>query len=320
MERNSQGVVYAALAGNIAVAVSKFIVAGLSGSSAMMAEAVHSSVDTGNQLLLLVGISRSRRPANPAHPFGHGREVYFWSLLVVILLFAFGGGLSVLNGVKAVVNPGPLEHAKWNYLVLAISAVFEGASWIIGVRELLARRRRGRSIWETLQYSKDPNVMGVVFEDSAALIGLAIAAVGVWSSHHWHKPEFDGAASIAIGTLLSLVAVLFGREVMHLLVGEAADPEVVNAIREVTTADSDIELAGEPLTMQLAPSQVLLNIELRFREGLDRDGIERTIDRIEAKIRNRAPEVSRIYIEAESLKPRNTGDVAQTAAERVAAD
>lgn len=302
MARHSQRVVYAALIGNVAVAVSKFIVATISGSSAMMAEAIHSTVDTGNELLLLFGMRRSEKPATPQHPFGHGREVYFWSFLVAVVLFAFGGGLSMLDGIQTIAHPQALEPAKWSYVVLGLSALFEGGSWIIGMRELLARRRPGRTIWQALQFSKDPSVMSVVFEDSAALIGILIAAVGVWSSHHFHQPKLDGAASVVIGGLLATVAVLFGREVKGLLVGEAADPEVLKAIRLVTQQDPDIEFAGDPITMQLAPSQVLLNIELRFRQGLDRDGIELTIDRIEAEIRKRAPEVTRIYIEAESLK------------------
>jgi cation diffusion facilitator family transporter len=302
MARESGKVLYVALLGNVAVAVSKFVVAGITGSSAMMAEAIHSSVDTGNELLLFVGLHRSRKPPTPTHPFGHGREVYFWSFLVVIMLFAFGGGLSIFDGIRGITQPPPLEPPRWNYIVLALAAIFEGFSWIVGMRELLRRRRPGRSIWEALQFSKDPSVMSVVFEDSAALIGILIAAAGLWSSHHWHNPALDGAASVAIGALLACVAILFGREVKGLLVGEAADPEVLRAIREVTASDPDIESAGDPLTMQLGPNQVLLNIELRFGAGLDRDGIERVIDRIEAEIRRRAPEVTRIYIEAESLK------------------
>ncbi|HVX56541.1 MAG TPA: cation diffusion facilitator family transporter [Candidatus Saccharimonadales bacterium] len=310
MARESGKVLYAALAGNVAVAVSKFVVAAISGSSSMMAEAVHSSVDTGNEVLLLWGMRQSRVPATAAHPFGHGREVCFWSFVVVIMLFAFGGGLSMYDGVRHIFHPEELEPAFWNYVVLGLSACFEGFSWLVGLRELLCRRRPGRSVWQALEFSKDPSVMSVVFEDSAALLGIGIAALGVWSSHHWQLPRLDGAASVCIGLLLAAVAILFGREVKGLLIGEAADPEVIKAIRQVASCDPDIESAGDPLTMQLAPSQVLLNMELRFRAGLDRDGIERVIDRIEAEIRRRAPEVTRIYIEAESLKPH--GDEAPT--------
>lgn len=303
MAQDSRKVVYAALAGNIAVAVSKFIVATITGSTAMMAEAIHSSVDTGNEILLLVGMWQSRKPATPAHPFGRGREVYFWSFLVVIMMFAFGGGLSLLDGLQSIHHPEPLHAQRWAYLVLGISAIFESASFTVGMRNLLARRRKNRTLWQTIRQSKDPNIIGVVFEDSAALIGLALATLGVWSSHHFHIPQLDGAASVAIGCLLGLVAILFGREVKDLLVGEAADPEVVNWIRNVASSDPDIESAGEPFTMQLSPGQVLLNIELRFKDGLDRNGIEAAIDRIEAGIQQNAPEVTRIFIEAESLKP-----------------
>ncbi|HEX8711644.1 MAG TPA: cation diffusion facilitator family transporter [Terracidiphilus sp.] len=310
MPHDSRKVVYAALAGNIAVAISKFMVAALSGSTAMMAEAIHSTVDTGNELLLLVGMWQSRKPASPAHPFGRGREVYVWSFLVVIMMFAFGGGLSLLDGLKSIRHPQPLQSQNWAYLVLGLSALFESASFMVGIRALLSRRRKGRTVWETVRHSKDPNVMGVVFEDSAALVGLVLATVGVWSSHHFQMPQLDGGASVAIGCLMGLVAILFGREVKDLLVGEAADPEVVDWIRTVTASDPDIESAGDPVTMQLGPGQVLLNIELRFREGLDRDGIEAAIDRIEAGIRRKSPEVTRIFIEAESLKPRRDGSAA----------
>ncbi len=307
MARESRRVVIAALLGNIAVAVSKFIVAALTGSAAMMAEAIHSSVDSGNEILLLVGIHQSRKPATPEHPFGRGREAYFWSFLVVIMIFAFGGGLSVLDGINSIRHPEPMHSQVWAYLVLGIAAVFEGISFSIGFRNLRAHRRKGRTLWQTLRHSKNPTVMGVVFEDTAALIGLVFAAAGVWSSHFFHMPQLDGAASVAVGCLLAVVAILFGREVRGLLIGESADPEVVNWIREVTKADPDIESAGEPVTMQLGPGQVLLNIELRFRHGLDRDGIEAAIDRVETEIRRKAPEVTRIYIEAESLKPQQDG-------------
>jgi cation diffusion facilitator family transporter len=302
MARGSKKVVYAALLGNLAVAVSKFIVAGVSGSSAMLAEAFHSSADSCNELLLLVGIHRAGKPPTPKHPFGHGREVYFWSFLVAVLLFAFGGGLSVLEGTYRILHPQPPESALWSYLVLAVSAVFESITWVIGMRELLRQKREGRNLWEALKHSKDPNVMAVVFEDSAALVGLAIAALSVWASHHWHNSVYDGVASIAIGLLLVVVAFLFGNEVMDLLVGESADPEVVKVIRQVADEDPEVELAGDPVTMQLAPHQVLLNMELRFKQGLDRDGIEAAVDRIEAEIRRRAPDVTRIFLEAESFK------------------
>lgn len=302
MADRSKTVVYAALAGNLAIAVSKFIAAAISSSSAMMSEAIHSTVDTANELLMLVGMHRAAKPPSPKHPFGHGREIYFWSFIVSLLIFALGGGLSLLEGWQHIRNPGPLSSAAWSYAVLGISAVFEGASWIIGTREFHRRRKVSKTFWEQFQRSKDPTVFTVILEDSAALMGIAIAFAGIWAAHHWQLPMLDGIASLLIGGLLIVVAYLLGREVMDLLIGEAADPEVLRQINQIVAADPDVETAGYPLTTQLAPNQIVLNMDLRFRNGLDRDGIESAIDRLEAAIREKLPEVTRIFLEAESLK------------------
>ena len=302
MADRSKIVVYVALFGNILIAISKFIVAAISGSSSMLSEAIHSTVDTSNQLLMLVGMHRAGKPATPKHPFGHGREIYFWSFIVSLVIFALGGGLSLVEGWQHIRHPQPLTSASWSYLVLGISAVFEGTSWFIGVREFRRRRKVSKTFWEQFKRSKDPSVFTVILEDSAALIGIAIAFLGIWSSHHWQKPMFDGIASLLIGVLLIVVAYLLGNEVMDLLIGEAADPEVLRTINQIVAADPDVETAGDPLTMQLAPHQILLNMDLRFRDGLTRNQIESVIDRLETAIRDRVPEVTRIFLEAESLK------------------
>ena len=299
---NSKFVVYAALAGNAAIAASKFAVAGISGSSSLFSEAIHSAIDTSNQVLMLVGMARSEKAADEQHPFGYGREIYFWSFVVSILIFGVGGGLSVWLGIHQIRTPEPLESAKWAYIVLAIAFVFEGMSWIIGVREFRQRRRYSKSFWEQFKRSKDPTVFTVILEDSAALIGLLFAFAGVWSSHHFQMPMLDGIASVLIGLLLVAVAYILANEVMGLLLGEAADPAVIAQIRRVVSTDPSVEIAGDPITMQLGPHQILLNIELRFRAGLDRDGIESAIDRMEVEIRKAVPDVTRIFIEAESLK------------------
>jgi cation diffusion facilitator family transporter len=302
MADRSKTVVYTALIGNALIAISKFIVAGISGSSSMFSEAIHSTVDTSNQLLMLVGMSRADKPATPKHPFGHGRELYFWSFIVSLLIFALGGGASLHEGWQRIHHPEQLTSASWSYFVLGISFVFEGTSWFIGVREFRRRRKVSKTFWEQFRRSKDPSVFTVILEDSAALIGIAIAFLGIWTSHHWQKPIFDGIASLLIGVLLIVVAYLLGNEVMDLLIGEAADPEVLRTINQIVAADPDVETAGDPLTMQLAPHQILLNMDLRFREGLNRNQIESVIDRLEAAIRDRVPEVTRIFLEAESLK------------------
>jgi cation diffusion facilitator family transporter len=302
MAEGSKAVVYAALAGNFAIAVGKFIVAGMSGSSSMLAEAFHSTIDTANESLLLWGMYRSQRPPDRGHPFGHGRELYFWAMIVAVVIFGIGGGASLLEGWNHVQHPEDLHSPKWNYVVLALSFVFEGTSWIIGMREFLRRKRPERTFWQSFLGSKDPSVFTVVFEDTAALVGLLIAFFGVWASAHFQRPMFDGIASMLIGLLLCAVAVLLGREVKGLLIGESADPEIVKRIAEIVNDDPDIIEAGDPLTMQLAPRQVLLNMDLKFRDGLDRNGIERAIDRIETAIRAKAPEVTHIFLEAEALK------------------
>jgi divalent metal cation (Fe/Co/Zn/Cd) transporter len=190
----------------------------------------------------------------------------------------------------------------WSYIVLGIAFLFDGGSWSVCTREVLRLRRPGQGLWQTLKQSKDPNIVGVFLEDSADVIGLVIAAVGVWAAHYWDMPALDGVASLLIGILLASVAMIFGRQVMGLLIGEAANPEIVKEIKQIASADPDVEIAGDPLTSQLSPNQIILNLELRFREGLDRDGVEQAIDRVEAAIRHRVPDVTRIFIEAESLK------------------
>jgi cation diffusion facilitator family transporter len=293
MADRSKTVVYAALIGNVFIAISKFIVAVISGSSSMLSEAIHSTVDTSNQLLMLVGMHRAGKPATHKHPFGHGREIYFWSFIVALVIFALGGGMSLIEGWHHIRHPEPLSSASWSYLVLAISAVFEGTSWLIGVREFRRRRKVSKTFWEQFRRSKDPAVFTVILEDSAALIGIAIAFLGIWMAHHWQKPIFDGIASLLIGVLLIVVAYVLGNEVMDLLIGEAADPEVLRTINQIVAADPDVETAGDPLTMQLAPHQILLNMDLRFRDGLTRNQIESVIDRLETAIRDRVPEVTR---------------------------
>jgi cation diffusion facilitator family transporter len=197
----SRVAIYGAIGANAAIAVTKFVVAGITGSSAMLSEGIHSAVDTGNGILLLVGTRLSERPASAEHPFGHGKELYFWSLIVAVLIFGLGGGVSFYEGVLHWRNPAPMEDAKWNYIVLGYAALFEGTSLVIAVRQFL-RQSAGRPFWRALHRSKDPTTFTVMAEDSAALAGLAIAAAGVYASHAWHMPRLDGVASMLIGVLL----------------------------------------------------------------------------------------------------------------------
>jgi cation diffusion facilitator family transporter len=296
----SQSAVYAAIGGNLAIAVTKFIAASATGSSAMLAEGIHSLVDTGNGLLLLLGIRRSRKPPDPNHPFGHGKELYFWTLIVALLIFAVGGGMSVYEGIVHIRHPSEPKDPTWNYLVLAVAAALEGFAWSVAYREL--RKSRGpRNLWSAIRASKDPTTFTVLVEDSAAMLGLLVAFLGVYLGHRFHDPYLDGAASVVIGVILGVVAVVLAHESKGLLVGESADPEVVQSIRALAEADPAVERIGPPLTMHLGPHEVLLNLDIQFRKGLSATEVEAAVDRLEKAIRARHPEVKRIFIEAESL-------------------
>jgi cation diffusion facilitator family transporter len=296
----SKTAVYGAIAANTAIAVTKFIAAGISGSSAMLSEGIHSVVDTGNGLLLLVGMHRSRRGATAKHPFGHGKELYFWSLIVAVLIFGLGGGVSAYEGVLHMLAPAPLRDAMWNYIVLAAAAVFEGASFTIALRQF--RKEQGDvPFWRALRISKDPTVYTVLAEDAAALAGLAVAALGVYASHQLDLPILDGVASVVIGVLLAAVAVLLIREARGLLIGEGIRPETALEIREIASRNPHVRSAGMPLSMYIGADEVLLALDVQFDPDSTADDIAAAIASIESEIRERYPKIKRIYIEASEL-------------------
>lgn len=292
----SSRAVYGAIAANVAIAATKFVVAGLTGSSAMLSEGVHSLVDTGDGLLLLVGLRRSRRPPSPDHPFGHGKELYFWSLIVAVLIFGLGGGVSVYEGIQHIRTPEPMRDAFWNYVVLAFAAVFEGASLCIGLRQFM-QQNPGRPFWQALHNSKDPTTFTVIAEDSAALAGLVIAALGVWSSQAFGIPELDGAASLLIGVLLAGVAVLLIRESRGLLVGEGIQPATAKAIRAMATEEPVVAEVGAVLSMYIGAQEALVTMEITPRDGTSAAEAAHAIRRIEQRVRERYPTIRRIYIE-----------------------
>ncbi len=293
--------VYGAMGANLLIAATKFVAAGFSGSSAMLSEGIHSMVDTGNQLLLLLGMKRSRKPADDDHPFGHGKELYFWSLIVAIVLFGLGGGMSAYEGITHLLHPHPLKDPKWSYVVLGASFVFEGISWIIAARQLLPTFREG-GLWKGLRSSKDPSIVTVFFEDSAALVGLVVAFLGVFIGHRLGSPLADGVASIVIGVVLAAVAVFLVYESRGLLLGETADPEVVEDIRRLARSLPGVAKVGRPLTMHLGPDEVLLNLEIDFRPNLAPGQISAEVERLEREIREKHPEMRRIFIEAKALR------------------
>lgn len=294
----SRKVIFAALAGNTLIAVTKFAAAAWTGSSAMLSEAVHSVVDTGNQGLMLYGMKRARRPADARHPFGYGPEIYFWTFVVAILIFAGGAGVSIYEGISKVRHPHPPTDVYINYIVLGLALVFEGTAWVVAFRAF-SRQRNGASIMTAVRVSKDPTVFTVLFEDSAAMLGLLVAFVGILLSDLLAMPVLDGVASIGIGVILAGTAVLLAIETKSLLIGESALPETVESIRRAARSQRGVDRVNEVLTMHLGPGDILVNLSLDFDAELSAGEIETAISEIERDIRMRHPEVRRIFVEAQ---------------------
>jgi cation diffusion facilitator family transporter len=263
----------------------------------MLSEGIHSVVDTGNGVLLLIGMNLSRRRPSPLHPFGHGKELYFWSLIVAVLIFGVGGGVSAYEGVLHMLNPVEMRDPTWNYVVLAFAAVFEGASFTIALRQFL-REKGDTPFWRAVRVSKDPTTYTVLAEDSAALAGLAAAAAGIFASERFDAPALDGAASVVIGVILASVAVLLIREARGLLIGEGILPETAAEIREIARRDRHVRDAAAPLSMYIGADEVLLTLDVQFAPDLTGNDIVRAVARIEREIRSRYPKIKRIYIEA----------------------
>jgi cation diffusion facilitator family transporter len=266
----------------------------------MLSEGIHSVVDTGNGLLILLGIRMSKRPADAGHPFGYGKELYFWTLIVAILIFAVGGGMSVYGGIQHLRHPVPLADPTWNYAVLGFAVVFEGFAWIVAFKEFRVTNKE-RNIWKAIRASKDPTIFTVLFEDSAAMLGLLVAFLGIFFSHQLNNPYLDAVASIFIGLILALVAILLAYESKGLLVGEGADKATVASIIKIAESDPAVERVMPPLTMHFGPHEILVNLDIKFRPGISAEEIEAAVDRLEAGIRKAHPDVKRIFIEAESI-------------------
>ncbi len=287
--------------GNGLIAITKMIASAITGSSAMLSEAVHSIVDTGNQGLLLWGIRRSSRPADERHPFGYGMELYFWTFVVAILIFAIGAGVSLYEGFSKLNHPKEVKYIHINYLVLGFAVIFEGWAWSVAFREF--RKRKGKlGYLKAVQLSKDPTVFTVLFEDSAAMLGLMAAFIGLLLTQWTGNPVYDALASIVIGLILSLTAMLLAYESKGLLIGEAASREVVASIREIVNGKPEILTINEILTMHMGPEDVLLNISLDFHDYdyINAGEVEKTITQLEMQIKKKHPEIARIFIEAQN--------------------
>jgi cation diffusion facilitator family transporter len=297
-ERDPRRSVLAALAANTAIAIAKFVAALISGSSSMLAEAFHSVADTGNQALLLLGLKRAERPPDEGHPFGHGKARFFWGLLVAVSLFTVGGGFSIWQGVRGLIEGHEPPDVAAALIVIALAICFEGYAWHTAWKQLDATRR-GRGVWAALRLSKDPEVLTVLAEDTAAILGLLVAALGITLASLTGEAAFDAAGSIVIGLILLAVAFLLGRENAGLLLGEAVDPQVREAIERAIRSVDEVDELIELLTMHLGPDEFLVTADVRFRDGLSTEEIARAIDRVEEAIRDATEGAARIYVEPE---------------------
>jgi cation diffusion facilitator family transporter len=306
-EPESRKAVYAALLGNVLVALTKFVAAALSGSSSMTSEGMHSLVDTGNQALLLYGYHRSRREPDRSHPLGYGRELYFWSFMVAVLLFTAGAGASLYEGFLHIRAPRPIEYVTVNYVVLALSFAFEASSWWVAFG--IFRKRKGeRSYWRAVRDSKDPPAFMVLFEDTAALIGIAIAAAGIFAADRTGIAELDGVASLLIGAVLATAAILVARESKGLLIGERASDRVVQSIAELARNEPGVEGTSGIFTIHLAPEQIVAALDLEFRDELKTPQIEHCVRNLERRVREKHPEVVALFV-----KPKVSGATARAA-------
>lgn len=297
MAGSSTKAVYAALAGNSLIAITKFTAAAISGSSAMLSEAFHSCVDTGNQLLLLYGIKQSNREPDTSHPFGYGKELYFWTFIVAILLFSLGAGVSLYEGINHLFHPKELKNTIINYIVLGLALIFEAGAWWVAYSEF---RKTGKKIgfFRKINRSKDPAIIAVLLEDSAAIAGLLVALAGIFFAQILNLPILDAIASILIGLILASVAVWLAHEAKGLLIGEAAFPEKVEKIKSIVAADHRVASVIDILTMHLGPQDILLNLNVDFENHLSAPEMEQTIVQLESAIQAELPEVKRIFIEA----------------------
>lgn len=298
---SSDKTVYVAMGANLVVAVAKFVASAFTGSSSMLAEGVHSLVDTGNDGLLLLGSRAQRRDADELHPFGYGMEQYFWTLIVAMFVFALGGGVSLYEGISRLLDPEPIESPIWNYGVLLVALLSDGYSWVVAFRQL--RASRGESnILQAARASKDPSTFAIWFEDSAAVAGIVIAFLGVFLSHMMDSPYPDGIASILIALTMAATAIMLIYESRKLLIGEGADRDMIDGIRQIVQDDESVDLCGPPLTMHLGPEDVLLNLDVQFRPELSAAETIDAVDRLERAIRAKFREIRRIFIEAERLR------------------
>ncbi|MFV5403844.1 cation diffusion facilitator family transporter [Acinetobacter sp. 228] len=299
MSESNKIVVYAAMFGNLAIALVKFVAAYITNSSAMLSEAVHSVVDTLNEILLLYGMKKAKKPGDVKHPFGYGRELYFWAFIVALLVFALGAIVSILQGIYHIIQPEEMQNPMINYIVLGIAILCEGFSWLVALKTF--RKQKGNmGYFEAFRRSKDPTTFTVLFEDTAALIGLVIALVGIFLAHQLNIPELDGVASILIGVVLAVSAWFLARETKGLLLGETADPKLRENVLNIAQQDAAVFSANGVLTEQMGAHQVIASLSLEFKDDLTSDQIEACVNRIETQIKQLHPEIIALFVKPQT--------------------
>ena len=296
----SKGVIFSALIGNTLIAATKFIAAAATGSAAMLSEGVHSVVDTGNQFLLLFGLRSAAKPPSARHPFGYGLQLYFYTFVVAVLIFGGGAVVSIMRGIEELHDPTPIEDPWINYLVLGASLLFEGVVWLVAFKAFYAEKA-GRTWLEAVRGSKDPTVFTVLFEDSAALLGLIVALIGIFLSVQLEIPELDAIASIVIGVILACTALFLGAKSKSLLTGEAASHDTRLGINRIARATPGVTGLNQAMTMHFGPNDVFVALSLDFEDTLTASDVERAVTRMERQIKEQHPDVTRVFIEAQSF-------------------
>lgn len=302
---SSKIAIYSALAANFLIAVTKFIAAAVTGSSAMLSEGIHSLVDTANEILLLLGIRKSKKKADEKRPFGYGKELYFWSFIVSILIFGVGGGISFYEGITHLQHPEPITDPLWNYIVLGVAILFDGTSFVIALKNF-NRHRGDTPFWSAVKKSKDPASFVVLFEDAADVLGLLVAFAGVYFGHKLQNPYFDGAASIVIGLILTAVSLVLTRESRSLLMGETASPQLLQQAVRMANENDAVEKVQQQLSTVMGPEEVLLVLRTTMKKGLTTDEMVRAIEKIKADIHRQCPRFRQIFIEPVAEQARDT--------------
>jgi cation diffusion facilitator family transporter len=304
MASSSKKVIIAALTGNFLIALTKFMAFFVTKSSAMLSEGVHSVVDTGNQILLLYGMHRAKKPADEQFPFGHGKEVYFWGFIVAIMIFTVGAGVSIYKGIHHLLHPTTIQNPTLNYIVLTCAMLFEGAAWYFALTEFTKTKGKWGYL-EAVHRGKDPSMFVVLFEDSAAMLGIVVAFLGILLSQITGNPYYDGVASVIIGLILAGTAAWLAYEIKGLLIGESARPEIVKGVKEIAKSYPKIKHVNEILTLHMGPDFILLNLSVDFADSLLAGDLEDTISRLDRQIKQAYPKIKRIFVEAEARGARS---------------